>query len=102
MLLSLTEQTIWIKWLIYSTDFLKFYRTYDDPIKTTLKRENKIKTFLKELKNTNIIDYELYKLLAFTSSWPGVLYGLLEITQWCTHMGFLLILVLANLFLFFL
>ena len=57
-------------------DTNKFKPLLDDPVKTTIKRENKIRTFLKELKKTNTITDEQLKQLSPTGSRPGIIYGL--------------------------
>ena len=41
-------------------DESKFVPMNDDPIKTTIKREEKVRTFLKKLKNDLVISEELY------------------------------------------
>lgn len=60
-------------------DSTKLGSIHSDPIKTTLKRENKIRTFLRTLKKADIINDELFKKLAPTGSRPGILYGLPKI-----------------------
>ena len=60
-------------------DKSKFKRLTSDPLKTTTNRENKIRGFLRSLKNESIISGELYEKLIPTGSIPGILYGLPKI-----------------------
>jgi hypothetical protein len=61
------------------SDENKFVPMIDDPVKTTIKREDKVQTFLKRLKNNGVISEEIYKKLVPTGSRPGILYGLPKI-----------------------
>ena len=54
----------------------KFKKLDGDPVKITIKRENCIKNFLRQLKKENIIDATLYSSLRPTGFRPGILYGL--------------------------
>jgi hypothetical protein len=61
------------------SDENKFVPMNDDLVKTTIKREEKVQTFLKKLKNNGVISEEIYKKLVPTGSRPGILYGLPKI-----------------------
>lgn len=55
----------------------KFIPLVDGPVRTIMKRENKVRVFLNDLKRTKAISEEKYKNLAIpTGSRPGILYGL--------------------------
>ena len=54
-------------------DKSKFKRFTSDPLKTTTNRENKIRGFLRSLKNKSIISGDLYEKLIPTGSRPGIL-----------------------------
>ena len=62
-------------------DSSKFVPLNDDPVKTTMKRETKVRTFLRKLKKSNVITDEQFKKLAPTGSRPGILYGLPKIRK---------------------
>jgi hypothetical protein len=50
------------------SDENKFVPMNDDLVKTTIKREEKVQTFLKKLKNNGVISEEIYKKLVPTGS----------------------------------
>lgn len=51
----------------------KFRKPDDDPVKLTIKRENIVKNFLKELNKNETISDNLYRRLNPTGSRPGML-----------------------------
>ena len=57
-------------------DSTKFRQLNCDPLKETMRRETKLRNFLKKLKNEHVITDEIYKKIAPTGSKPGILYGL--------------------------
>lgn len=60
-------------------DTTKFRQLDEDPIKLTIQRENKFKTFLRSLKKDNIISNNVYQELFPTGTRAGILYGLPKI-----------------------
>ena len=54
----------------------KFAPLLDDPIKTTMKRENKLRCFLKDLMKTGSLTFEQFNNLSPSCSRPGILFGL--------------------------
>ena len=57
-------------------DHTKFERILDDPLLTTLNKEEKVNRLLRKLKAEGVIDDALYTRLFATGSRPGILYGL--------------------------
>ena len=51
----------------------------DDPVKTTLKRENKVRSLLSDLNKSGALTDKQYQNLSPAGSSPGILYGLLKI-----------------------
>lgn len=56
-------------------DPTRFFSLDADPVKTTFKRENEVRTFPLDLKKANVMTEEVYKQLSPTGSRPGILYG---------------------------
>ena len=50
-----------------------------DPFLTTVRLEDRINNFLKQLKTKELISESIYKLLYVSGSTPGILYGLAKI-----------------------
>ena len=52
-----------------------------DPFLTTVRLEDRITNFLKQLKTKELISESIYKLLHVSGSAPGILYGLAKTTK---------------------
>ena len=57
-------------------DSTKFAPLLDDPIKTTMTRENKLRCFLKDLMKTGSVTLGQFNSLSTSGSRPGILNGL--------------------------
>ena len=60
-----------LMWMLVS-----FRKLNDDPATESIRRENKLKNFLRELKKNHTISDATYEKLFPTGSRPGILYGL--------------------------
>lgn len=60
---------------------MNFIPLADDPVKTTIKRESRVTTFLHNFKKANVIFNEQFKKSALTGSQPGILYSLPKIRK---------------------
>ena len=62
-----------------NSDTRKFRKLNDDPVTESIRRENKLKNFLRGLKENETISGATYEKLFLTGSRPGVLYGLSKV-----------------------